>query len=127
MANYEAYKDKGFEVVGVNMDEQRRAAESYVKQASFKFPTLFSDDPEATGWDHPMGRKYGVTALPRVLLVDQEGVIVSTMARGPNLGNLLQELLGEPGPSAQTSAVQDSEVAPASFEEDAAPEAVPDE
>jgi thiol-disulfide isomerase/thioredoxin len=130
LANYRAYKDKGFEVVGVSMDDQRPAAEAYVKQAGFNFPTLFSDDSEATGWDHPMGRKYGVMALPRVILVNQEGVIVSAMARGPKLNLLLRELLGEPSPpddQTTEAAEQDSDVAPASFEEDAAPEAAPEE
>jgi thiol-disulfide isomerase/thioredoxin len=126
LANYQAYHDQGFEVVGVNMDDKRAAAEAYVEQAGFNFSTLFSDDPEATGWDHPMGRKYGVTALPRVILVDQDGVVVSTMARGPNLGLLLRELLGEPSPPEDVSseaAGPDSDVAPAAFEENAAPEA----
>ncbi len=117
LENYRAYHDKGFEVVGVNMDDERAAAESYVEKAGFDFPTLFSDDPEATGWDHPMGRKYGVTGLPRVILVDQEGVIVSTLARGPNLPMLLRDLLGEPTPAGS-----DSDVSPASFEEETSPD-----
>jgi thiol-disulfide isomerase/thioredoxin len=132
LKHYRAYQDQGFTVVGVNMDENRAAAEGYVKQAGFDFPTLFSDDPQATGWDHPMGRKYGVTGLPRVILVDQEGVIVSAMARGQNLSVLLRKLLGEPSqPTDETTdtSEQDPDVAPASFEEedDAAPEVVPDE
>jgi hypothetical protein len=65
-----------------------------MQQTGFQFPTLFSDDPNATGWDHPMGRKYGVTALPRAILVDKDGVIVSAEARGEELGARLQELLG---------------------------------
>jgi thiol-disulfide isomerase/thioredoxin len=125
LENYRAYHDKGFVVVGVNMDDKRQAAETYVEQAGIEFPILFSDDPEATGWDHPMGRKYGVMALPRVILVDQNGVIVSTMARGPNLATLLQQLLGEPSPSSEQSteaAKAESDVAPASFEDDTAPD-----
>jgi thiol-disulfide isomerase/thioredoxin len=130
LENYRAYHDKGFEVVGVSIDDERGAAEGYVKQAGINFPVLFSDDPEATGWDHPIGRKYGVMALPRVILVDQQGVIVSTMARGSNLRALLQELLGEPSLSADQSSEnsqRDTDVAPASFEEEAAPAAVPEE
>jgi thiol-disulfide isomerase/thioredoxin len=130
LANYRAYQDKGFAVVGVSMDDERAAAEAYVKQSGFNFPTLFSDDPEATGWDHPMGRKYGVMALPRVILVDREGKIVSTMARGRNLELLLRELLGDPTPAndqSTESSERVSDVAPASFEEDAAPESAPEE
>lgn len=134
LANYRAYGDKGFTVVGVNMDKDRDAAEGYVQQAGFDFPVLFGDDPDATGWDHPMGRKYGVTALPRVILVDEEGVIVHTEARGPKLASLLQEMLGAPvgssrgdttstdAPAAEQGLDAESDVAPAAFEEDAAPE-----
>jgi thiol-disulfide isomerase/thioredoxin len=96
LANYEAYKDKGFEVLGINMDERREGAEAYMQQTGFQFPTLFSDDPNATGWDHPMGRRYGVTAIPRAILVDKDGVIVSAEARGPDLGEQLARLLGPP-------------------------------
>jgi thiol-disulfide isomerase/thioredoxin len=125
LKNYRAYHDKGFEVVGVNMDDNRAAAEAYVQQAGFDFPTLFSEDPEATGWDHPMGRKFGVTALPRVILVDQDGKVISTMARGENLGALLRELLGPSSePSEETtSANADANVAPASFQDETVPAA----
>jgi thiol-disulfide isomerase/thioredoxin len=130
LASYQAYRGKGFEVVGVDMDKKRADAENYVQQAGIEFPVLFSDDPEATGWDHPMGRKYGVTALPRAILVDQDGVIVSTMARGRILDMLLRQQLGEPSPPEEHSsalAEPGSDVAPASFEDEAAPEAVPEE
>jgi thiol-disulfide isomerase/thioredoxin len=96
LENYRAYHDKGFEVIGVNLDEQRAAAESYIEETGFNFPTLFSDDPEATGWNHPMSRKYGVTAIPQVILVDKDGKVVTTEARGAALATHLRELLGEP-------------------------------
>jgi thiol-disulfide isomerase/thioredoxin len=96
LKNYEAYHGKGFEVVGVNLDEERAAAELYRQETGFSFPTLFSADPAATGWNHPMSRRYGVTAIPQVILVDKEGKVVSTQARGEALGELLRDLLGDP-------------------------------
>jgi thiol-disulfide isomerase/thioredoxin len=96
LESYEAYHDKGFEVIGVNLDEERSAAEQYIEETGFKFPTLFSEEPGATGWDQPMSRKYGITAIPRVILVDKDGKVVSTMARGPKLAELLKKLLGPP-------------------------------
>ena len=105
LENYRAYHDKGFEVVGISMDRQdRQGLDAYVNETGFQFPTLFSDDPNATGWDHPMGRKYGITAIPRAILVDKNGVIVSAEARGEELGARLQELLGSPGGSSDASA-----------------------
>jgi thiol-disulfide isomerase/thioredoxin len=103
LENFGAYHDKGFEVIGVNMDEHRPAVEAYMRETGFHFPTLFSDDPNATGWDHPMGRKYGVTALPRAILVDKDGVIVTTEARGPQLAVHLEQLLGSPGLSRESA------------------------
>jgi thiol-disulfide isomerase/thioredoxin len=94
--NYQAYHDKGFEVVGINLDEERAAAELYIQETGFNFPTLFSDDPEATGWNHPMSRKYGVTAIPQAILVDKQGKVVTTEARGEALAAHLRDLLGEP-------------------------------
>jgi thiol-disulfide isomerase/thioredoxin len=120
LASHAAYRDKGFEVLGINMDERREGAEAYMQQTGFQFPTLFSDDPEATGWDHPMGRKYGVTAIPRAILVDKDGVIVSAEARGPELGERLAQLLGPPADANESAT--GSDVVPAVPDEPAAPE-----
>ena len=55
--------------------------------------TLFSDDPEATGWHHPMATRYGVAGIPTVFLVNQQGNVVSLNARGAELGRLLARLI----------------------------------
>jgi thiol-disulfide isomerase/thioredoxin len=126
IANYRAYRDKGFEVVGVNLDKERFAAEAYVNQAGFNFPTLFSEDRRANGWDHPMVRKYGVTALPHAILVDKDGVIVGSEVSAARLPALLKELLGPPGlpdgDSIGSDSGEEADVVPTAFEEDAAPE-----
>lgn len=97
LANYQAYHDKGFEVVGVNIDSDPQSAEKYQQETGAVFPTIFSDDPQANGWNSPLAVKYGVTGIPRVILVDKEGKVVSTSARGPRLGQLLEKLLGPVG------------------------------
>ena len=43
-----------------------------------------------------MAVKYGVNAIPRVILVGKDGNVVSTNARGQTLGELLNKLLGPP-------------------------------
>jgi thiol-disulfide isomerase/thioredoxin len=85
LENYRAYHDKGFEVVGVNLDTNPRMCKLYMDQTGFNFPTIIGDAPNA-GWDLPLARKYGVTRIPRVILVVQSGNVVSTMARGERLG-----------------------------------------
>lgn len=115
LANYQAYHDKGFEVVGVNLDTNPRMCKAYMDQTGFHFPTIFGDAQGANGWDLPLARKYGITRIPRVILVDQSGNVVSTMARGERLGELLAQLLGPTDRPAYraTSRSEDPSVAPA--------------
>jgi thiol-disulfide isomerase/thioredoxin len=112
LENYRAYHDKGFEVVGVNLDTNRKMCRLYMEQTGFKFPTIFGDAPSAAGWDLPLARKYGITRIPRVILVDQNGKVVSTMARGERLGELLSQLLGpsDHPPARTTSRSEDPSV-----------------
>jgi len=93
---YHAYHDKGFEVLGISLDKTREEAESYIKQTEIPWPTLFSDNPAERFWQHPMVVRYGISGIPRAILVNREGKVVSMTARGENLGRELRRLLGEP-------------------------------
>jgi thiol-disulfide isomerase/thioredoxin len=110
--NYRAYHDKGFDVIGVNLDTNPKMCQLYIDQTGFKFPTIFGDATNAAGWDLPLARKYGITRIPRVILVDQKGNVVSTMARGERLGELLAQLLGpsDHPPTRATSRSEDPSV-----------------
>ncbi|HEV7222151.1 MAG TPA: redoxin family protein [Pirellulales bacterium] len=90
---YRQYHDRGFEVVGISLDEERETLEGFVKQAELPWPILFSADPKALGWEHPMARYYGVSSLPTTILVDRQGKAVSLHARGEDLGELVADLL----------------------------------
>jgi thiol-disulfide isomerase/thioredoxin len=94
--NLEAYKDKGFEVIGVCVDDDRTPAEAYIKEAGVSWPSLFSTKAGQTGFDHPVAVKYGLTGIPLAILVDRDGKVVSLLARGPLLEIQLRQLLGEP-------------------------------
>ena len=54
LENYRAYHDKGFEVIGVNLDTNPKMCQLYMEQTGFKFPTIFGDAPNAAGWDLPL-------------------------------------------------------------------------
>jgi len=93
---YQAYHEKGFEVLGISLDKSPEDAESYIKQMGIPWPTLFSKHPEERGWNHPMAVNYGINGIPRAILVDRDGKVVHMNARGKNLGRELRRLLGEP-------------------------------
>jgi peroxiredoxin len=88
---YEAYKDRGFEIVGISIDEDRPALEEFV--AEQKFPWTIIHDRERLG-AHPSTIDYGIFKIPNMLLLDKEGKVVSTRAKGAELNRLLKELLG---------------------------------
>lgn len=91
---YQLYHDRGFEVVGVNVDESRAQVEAFLKTETIPWVNLF--DTMSTG-DHPMTAYYGVMGFPTVMLVGKDGNVVSLDARGEKLQELLASLLGPAG------------------------------
>ena len=96
LENYRLFHDKGFDIVGVCMDSTRAPVEHYMEQSGIPWQTLFQENSSAEGWDHPVATKYAISAIPRLILVDQEGNVVSMNARGRKLTAELQRLLGSP-------------------------------
>lgn len=84
--NYEAYHDKGFEVVGVSLDADRDALEKYLADKHVAWITLHEKE---AGGQHPAAEYYGIFGIPAVLLVNREGNVISLNARGEELGRLL--------------------------------------
>jgi peroxiredoxin len=91
---YAKYHERGFEVVGISLDNEKDRVETFVKRESVSWPTLFSDDHQATGWNHPLAQYYGVMAIPQSILVDKDGKVVSLAARGEELWDLLAQQIG---------------------------------
>jgi len=102
---YNAYHDKGFDVLGISLDNTAEDAESYIEQAGLPWATMFSDNEDEHSWNHPMARFYGIDGIPRAILVDRDGKVVSMNARGKELARLLRKMLGEP--LAGTNVVED--------------------
>jgi len=96
LRNYRAYHDKGFEVVAISLDVDPSKAEQSIKESGCDFPTLFSEDSSARGWDHPMVTKFGVNGIPTAILVGKDGKVLSTNARGEKLNELLATQFGPP-------------------------------
>jgi peroxiredoxin len=94
LSNYKQYHGKGFEVVGISLDEDREALEKFVTDRELPWPTLFEDAEGSRGWANPLARKYGVGGIPTVILIGANGNVVSLNARGEKLGKLLEEQLG---------------------------------
>ena len=93
---YEAYHEKGFEVLGISLDKSEAKAADYVEENAIPWPSLFPEDKDRRGWNHPLVSYYGIRGIPTAILVDADGRVVSMNARGRALREQLRELLGEP-------------------------------
>ncbi len=89
--HYETYNPRGFEIVGISLDRDRNQLESAIAEEQIPWANLFQ---EKTGADHPMALKYGVRRVPTAFLVDREGTVLSTQARGADLQRWFYRLFG---------------------------------
>jgi len=96
--NYERFHEKGFEVVGVNLDEERRDVENFFATDKLPWVTVVSADPEKKGFDDPNAVRYGVSGIPFLVLVGKDGNVAALHVRGDALGEKLEELLGPAEP-----------------------------
>lgn len=103
VATYEKLHGAGFEIVGVSLDKapdpqkpwrSARSAEqlqAFTRENRMPWPQYY----DGSYWNNPIAKKYGIGAIPAMFLLDKEGRIVSTNARGPALERKVRELLGQ--------------------------------
>lgn len=69
---YKKYHDKGFEVVGVSLDQDKEHLEQFLKQKGIPWPQFF----DGQGWTNKLAVKYGVEQTPTGYLLDRTGKII---------------------------------------------------
>jgi thiol-disulfide isomerase/thioredoxin len=87
---YSKLHPKGFEIVGIDFDEDKSALESFVKEKEMAWPQYF----DGKGWGNAFGQEYGITGIPAMWLVNKKGELVDLNARG-ELENKVEKLLAE--------------------------------
>ncbi len=93
-ALYAAYHEKGFEVIGISLDNDKEALANFVEEREIPWASIFYPEEENQGWDNPIARHYGISGIPTAILVNQDGNVVTLRARGENLKDELAKLLG---------------------------------
>lgn len=89
VAQYHAFKDKGFTVLGVSLDKTHDAWVNAIKADKLEW-TQVSDLKQ---WDSEAGRLYNITAIPASFLISPEGEIIGKNLRGPALKEFLEKTL----------------------------------
>ncbi len=86
---YNQYKDKGFTVLGVSLDEDAKKWKAAIKEDKLAW-TQVSD---LKGWKNEVAQIYGVHAIPANWLIDPNGMIIGHNLRGAALEKKLAEVL----------------------------------
>ena len=89
---YNKYKDKGFEVFSVSLDNNAAAWTKAIEADKLSWTNHVSD---LKGWSSAAAKLYGVNSIPATFLVDKEGRIVAKNLRGQELTNILQSIFEE--------------------------------
>lgn len=88
---YNEYKDKGFTVFSVSLDEDRDSWLAAIQADNLAWPNHVSD---LRGWQSAGAALYNVSSIPATFLINEEGKLIATDLRGPALEQKLQEILG---------------------------------
>lgn len=79
---YAKYKNKGFTVMSVSLDQDKSRWLAAIEQDNLIWPNHVSD---LGGWRSKVAQQYGVRGIPFTVLIDQDGNIIGTNLRGPAL------------------------------------------
>jgi peroxiredoxin len=89
---YNKYKEKGFTVFSVSLDDNRDRWVAAIQQDQLVWENHVSD---LKGWNSSAAKLYGVKSIPATYLLDKSGKIVATNLRGAELEMKLEQLLAQ--------------------------------
>ena len=88
---YEAYKDKGFDILGVSLDRTKEAWVEAIAQDGLSW-TQVSD---LAYFNSVAASLYQIEAIPATYLLDPDGKIIGKDLRGPSLESKLAEIFNQ--------------------------------
>jgi peroxiredoxin len=90
---YAKYKDKGFEILGVSLDQSKDKWLEAIKKDGITWPQV----SDLKYWECQAARDYNVQGIPFTVLLDKEGKILAKNLRGEELERAIEKALaGEP-------------------------------
>ena len=86
---YNQYKDKGFEIVGISLDQDVEAWKKAIERLNIPWPQM----SDLKGWKCEGARLYAVGTVPYTVLIDAEGKIMANNLEAEDLKKVLDETL----------------------------------
>ena len=86
---YEAYHKKGFEIIGISLDQDEKKLASFTKEKNMAWRQYF----DGLAWGNKLAVKYGINSIPATFLLDGQGTIIGHDLRGEALEEALAKTL----------------------------------
>jgi thiol-disulfide isomerase/thioredoxin len=91
VALYNKYKDKGFEIYGVSLDQDPNRWAAAIEKDGLTWKHV----SDLKGWGSSAGQLYGIRSIPATVLLDSNGKIIAKNLRGEELADKLREIFGQ--------------------------------
>ncbi len=88
---YAAYKDKGFEIFGVSLDQDKSAWVNAIAKDQLTWPHV----SDLQYWNSVAAQAYQVSSIPMTFLLDPQGRVIAKGLRGDSLNQYLANLFSK--------------------------------
>jgi peroxiredoxin len=88
---YEAYHQKGFEIIGISLDKEEPKLTAFTKEKNMTWRQYF----DGLVWQNKLAVKYGINSIPATFLLDGKGTIIGRDLRGEALDKAVAQALAK--------------------------------
>lgn len=86
---YDQYKDKGFEIIGISLDQDLKVWKGAIERLNIPWPQM----SDLKAWKSEGARMYAVSTIPYTILLDAKGKIIANNLTLEELRTYLEENL----------------------------------
>jgi peroxiredoxin len=92
LKTYETHHGKGFEIIGISLDQDEKKLTTFTQQKNMPWQQYF----DGQGWTNKLASRYGVSSIPATYLLDGDGKILAKNLRGEALEQAVAKALAKP-------------------------------
>lgn len=89
VTTYNTFKDKGFEIVGISLDQKKEDWVKAIQKDGLNWEHL----SDLNGRNNKAALLYNITGIPQNVLIDRNGIVIGLNLQGENLRKKLTEIM----------------------------------